>query len=212
MLTASNFGTLCRMRQTTSCATMVKNILYLSPIDTTAMKYGRVKEEVARKELAAKLKNIKPFGLFIDTENPCLGASPDGLIDENGLVEIKCPMSAEHLTAEETVKTLPLRKSIFDKRNPDKINQSHRFFYQIQGLLNITQREYCIFVIWTPKSIKIVRVDVDDAFWKSKMLPFLTRFYYECMLSEILDSRYNKHMPIRNPRYVIEVKEEAVKK
>jgi len=42
--------------------------------------------------LTKKLKReIKLCGLFIDTENPCLGASPDGLIDEDGLVEIKMP-------------------------------------------------------------------------------------------------------------------------
>lgn len=60
------------------------------------MKYGRDNEEKARKEVAIKLKKkIKTCGLFIDEENPCLGASPDGLIDENGLIEIKCPISAD---------------------------------------------------------------------------------------------------------------------
>ncbi|KAL6418944.1 hypothetical protein ACFW04_014155 [Cataglyphis niger] len=95
MLTASNFGTICRMRPTTSCAATVKAILYPSFIDIAATKYGRGNEEVARKELAIQLnKEIKLCGLFIDTENSCLGASPDGLIDDNGLVEIKCPLSS----------------------------------------------------------------------------------------------------------------------
>jgi len=39
------------------------------------------------------------------------------LLDENGLVEIKCPLSAENLTAEEAIKTLPQLKNIFDKKN-----------------------------------------------------------------------------------------------
>jgi len=61
------------MRPTTSCAITVKNISYPVLIDTVAMKYGRDQEEVARKELAAKLnKDIKPCELFIDYENPCL--------------------------------------------------------------------------------------------------------------------------------------------
>jgi len=55
-------------------------------------------------KLAAKLnKDIKSCGLFIDYENPCLGTSSDGLIDENGLIEIKCLLSAEHLIAEEVL-------------------------------------------------------------------------------------------------------------
>lgn len=44
------------------------------------------------------------------------------------------------------------------------------------------------------------------------MLPYLTRFYYDCMLPEILDSRHNRHMPIRNPRYIIEAQQEAAEK
>jgi len=38
------------------------------------------------------------------------------------------------------------------------------------------------------------------------MLPVLLRFYHECMLPEILDSRHNRHMPIRNPKYIVERK------
>jgi len=43
------------------------------------------------------------------------------------------------------------------------------------------------------------------------MLPSLSRFYFECMLPEILDSRYNRNMPIRNPKYIIETKEKLSK-
>lgn len=210
MLTASNFGVVCRMRPTTSCAMTVKNILFPPTIDTAAMKYNRDMEEMARQNLSEILKkDIKPCGLFIDSDNPCLGASPDGVFDEDGLVEIKCPLSAENLTAEEAIRTLPRLKGIFDKKNPNVMNRNHRFFYQMQGQLNITQRTYCIFTIWTPKSVKTVRVNRDNNFWQNKMLPFFTRFYFDCMLPEILDSRHNRHMPIREPKYIVETKEKS---
>ncbi|KYN05017.1 hypothetical protein ALC62_04094, partial [Cyphomyrmex costatus] len=136
MLTASNFGTVCRMRPTTSCATTVKSILFPPSIDTAAMKYGRDMEKVAKQELSKILKkDIKPCGLFIDSNNPWLGASPDGLLEEDGLVEIKCPLSAENLTAEEAIHTLPRLKGIFDKKDLNAMNRNHRFFYQIQGQL-----------------------------------------------------------------------------
>ena len=92
------------------------------------------------------------------------------------------------------------------------MNRTHRFFYQVQGQLNITQRNYCLFTVWTPKSLKIVTVYRDNDFWENKMLPLLTRFYYDCMLPEILDSRHNRHMPIRNPKYIIDAQEKASKK
>lgn len=128
MLTASNFGVVCRMRPTTSCATTVKNILFPT-FPTTAMKYGHDMEEMAKQDLSEKLKKeIKPCGLFIDCNNPYLGASPDGLLDEDGLVEIKCPLSAENLTAEEAVCTLPHLKGIFDRKDSNVLNRNHRFF------------------------------------------------------------------------------------
>ena len=213
MLTASNFGTVCRMRSTTSCGTIVKNILFPPFIDTVAMKYGRENEQIAKEDLETKLnKKIQECGLFIDVDNPCLGASPDGLIDDDGLVEIKCPLSAENLTADEAIEKLPLIKGIFDKKDTNKMNRNHQYFYQVQGQLNITQRNYCIFAIWTPKSLKTVRVNRDQIFWKKRMVDVLTRFYYECMLPEILDSRHNRHMPIRDSKYITDTKEQAHRK
>lgn len=41
------------------------------------------------------------------------------------------------------------------------------------------------------------------------MLSFLKRFYHDCMLPEILDSRHNRHMLIRDPQYVKDAKEKA---
>ncbi|EZA52507.1 hypothetical protein X777_08589 [Ooceraea biroi] len=205
MLTVSNFGVVCRMRPATSCAATVKSILFPPSIETAAMQYGRDMEGIARKQIATKLeKDIASCGLFIGEENPCLGASPDGLIDKDDLLEIKCPLSAENMTADEALQKLLQLKTVFDRKNPDKMNQKHRFFYQVQGQLNITRREYCMFAVWTPKSFKIVRVSRDEGFWKNQMLPLLTRFYYKCMLPEILDSRHNRQMPIRNPEYIIE--------
>ncbi|KYM99959.1 hypothetical protein ALC62_09282 [Cyphomyrmex costatus] len=196
------------MRPTTSCAATVKNIFRTR----APMKYGRDREEVAKNQLAVKLnKKIESCGFFIDSENPCLGCTPDGLIDDD-VMEIKCPQSAEHLTIEEALKTLLPLKAIFNKKYPEKMNHNHKYFYQIQGQLNITKREYCVFAIWTPRSMKIVHVNKDNAFWKKKMLPRLICFYYECMLPEIVDSRYNRNMPIREPGYILEAQRETAKK
>ncbi|KYQ54038.1 hypothetical protein ALC60_07050 [Trachymyrmex zeteki] len=124
MLTASNFGVVCRMRSTTSCAITVKNILFPPFIDTAAIKYGRDKEEMAKQDLAVQLKKqIKPCGLFINRDNPWLGATPDGFLDEDGIVEIKCPLSAKNLSAEEAVETLSRLKRMFNKKIGNKMKK-----------------------------------------------------------------------------------------
>ena len=213
MLTASNFGSVCRMRLTTSCAGKVREILYPPISDALAMGYGHDYENTAREELVIELKKqIRRSGLFVDREFPFLGASPDGLIDEDGLVEIKCPLTAKDLTAQEAAEALTHMKSVFDKKNPNVMNQKHKFFCQVQGQLHISQREYCIFAVWTPNYMKWIRVDKDDVFWDHHMKNFLIRFYHKCMLPENLDSCFNRHMPIRNPEYITNAKAEADEK
>ena len=131
-----------------------------------------------------------------------MGASPDGLIDEDGLVEIKCPFSAKDFTPQEAAEALTQIKGVFNKKNSDTMSRTHRYFYQVQGQLHVSQRQYCIFAMWTPKYMKQIRVDRDDDFWESHMKDFLIRFYHKCMLPEILDSRHKRSMSIRNPEYI----------
>lgn len=89
-LTASNFGTVVKRRATTPCHNLVKALLYKNPVNTPGILYGRVNEKVAI-EIYERLKNVKVkrCGLFIDVDFPFLGASPDGLIGDDGLIEVK---------------------------------------------------------------------------------------------------------------------------
>lgn len=37
--------------------------------------------------------------------------------------------------------------------NTLKLKQNHNCFYQVQGQLHITCRNYCYFVVWSPKGL-----------------------------------------------------------
>lgn len=82
---------------------------------------------------------------------PIFGAMPDGVIDEDGLVEIKCPSSCTNFTPEEAIK---LKKftlfSISNQTNEIKINKKHKYYFQMQGQMKVANRKYCLFVLWTP--------------------------------------------------------------
>ena len=131
----------------------------------------------------------------------------DGLVNENATVEINCPSSAQDLTPDEAIKK---RKFTFWAVNKNgevgEINKNHNFYYQIQGQLRVTNREFCFFTLWTPKGIKIAEVVRDNTFWEEKMFPKLKRFYMDCLLPEIIDPRHNRSMPIRNPNYIKEAR------
>lgn len=79
------------------------------------------------------------------------GASPDGLVGDLGLVEIKCPNTATHI---ETLLGAPI---------------DAKYLKQMQWQMACTSREFCDFVSFDPRlpermQIHIQRVDADPSF------------------------------------------------
>lgn len=170
------------------------------------MKYGRLHERDALIYLKEHMNlKIQSCGLFINPELPYLGATPDGLIDKDGLIEIKCPSSCSEMTPEECIKA---KKFTFFVYNSDfdtiEMNKKHKYYYQIQGQMRISNREFCIFVLWTPLGVYTHKILFDANFWDKCMKFKLRQFYYECLLPEIIDPRYTRGMPIRNPQYILD--------
>lgn len=214
LLTASNFGRVSRMRTTTSCSATVRSILYPSASTTSAMVYGRMNEPKAIAGLQEKLAEdgievtIRPCGLFIDRHLEYLAASPDGVIDDTTIVEVKCPPTATNYHPEDALQQrVTAIHKYFDARDRSKMNPSHHYYYQVQGQLHITESTICYFAVWTPLGVKYVKVLRDDDFWSQKMEPYLTRFYQECLIPEIVDGRKNRNMPIREPEYILAAKQ-----
>lgn len=138
---------------------------------------------------------------------PFLGASPDGLIGDDGIIEIKCPFAARFLTPEDAIATnISNLQSLYKNGKDEKMKRSHIYYYQIQGQLHITQREYCVFALWTPLGLKMEKIIRDDIFWSENMVSQLMKFYENCILPELLDPRLERNMPIREPEYIIEAK------
>lgn len=202
-LTASSFGRICKMRSTTSCGNTVKCLLYSGPICTAAMKYGIEREPFALQQLQEEYGIVvEPCGLFIDKHQCYLGATPDGLIGCDGLVEVKCPAVAEHMTPLQAVAE---KKVNFCNIHEGKMQLKcdHTYMYQIQGQLHITLRSYCYFVFWTPCGMLVQKITRDDLFWELKMEKKLQEFYFKCLLPELVDPRYKRGLEIRDPPHIL---------
>lgn len=210
LLTSSSFGEVCKKRQSTSCASLVKKIIYGSNISSVpAIRYGIDNEETAIKQLEKQEKIIiQSCGLFVDQEHGFLGTTPDGKYAD-GLIEIKCPSSLANLALDDAMKKHP-----FWKRDSDSdsyvINKTHHWYFQIQGQLHITKEDVCMLGIWFGEAIpmKVYLIQRDDEFWKAKMEPKLVAFYHDCLLPELVDPRHSRCMPIRDPPNVIRAMEE----
>lgn len=196
-LTASWFGRVCKMRKNTSCKNIVSEMLYSTFGGSVATRYGIEKEPFALSALEVLEEvEVQKCGLFVDIEYPFLAASPDGLIGDNGTVEVKCPLVAATMTPEEAVANKKVNFCVM-REGKLVLKEQHGYHYQIQGQLHITKREYCFFVFWTPKGISVQKIERSDSFWKTYMESQLVGFYMNCLLSELVDPRYTRGLPIR---------------
>jgi len=118
--------------------------------ETAAMRWGIEMEALARASYEAEVGEMaEEVGFVIHPELHDAGASPDGLVGSDGLVEIKCPETTTHLK-------MVLRRSI-----------DERYMLQMQWQLECTRRCWCDFVSFDPRvdaplSLMIIRFPRDD--------------------------------------------------
>ena len=81
----------------TATGTFVDQVIGVSKLrDTKAMERGRVLEKQVLGELEKKYGTFQSSGLLLSKVEPLIGASPDA-INEDFVVEIKCPSKEKHL-------------------------------------------------------------------------------------------------------------------
>jgi len=116
---------------------LIANTLSLDPIEgptTYAMQIGREREDDARSYYQLLSSgNVQRVGYVEHGDINCFGCSPDGLIGDDGGLEIKCPLPH---TAVRYLDGMDIPKS---------------YYYQIQSSLLITQREWWDFVVYCPE-------------------------------------------------------------
>lgn len=212
-LTASNFGVVCKRKDTTSCSNLVKKLLYQPQVVTPAMEYGLRNEFLAIKRFEKECGlNVTKCGLFVDLDKGFLGASPDGLVEEeNAIVEVKCVPSA---ISQGLLTTAKQKKGFFLELKSEtemRLRRNHNYFYQIQGTLNITGRQICYLIVMTDKneSLYIERIFRDENCWRQEMLPKLEKFYIHCLLPELVAPIFTTRRRLREPAYILEAQKAA---
>ena len=131
------------------------------------IEFGRRHESTAIKTYARKTgHDVAATGLWTDSTGK-YGASPDGLVVDNetgesGLLEVKCLWSRRHKR-----QLAPLTKC------------PNRYFAQVQGQMEVCDREWCDLVLWVPHDLRVLRVPRDRAFWADEMGPAVAAFSEE---------------------------------
>ncbi|XP_050522037.1 uncharacterized protein LOC126894803 [Daktulosphaira vitifoliae] len=195
-LSSSYFGRICFLQPTTCRDNIVKaalrSFIKIQNDNNTndyqnKNEYCQELENLAIKEFEkATEKKVLPCGIFIDENLNYLVATPDGMVGENEIIEIKCPYNIQNMTIREGIQKI---KYLLLNKNSDKIclKRNSHVYYQIQGQLHITKKMNCYLVVWTNYDIYIEIIPKNDDFWNKKMEKKLTNFYMDFMVPKIIE-------------------------
>lgn len=117
-----------------------------------AMQDGIDREFYARERYVQQFGEVEEVG-FIKHPTLEAGASPDGMVGEDGILEIKCPMGSTHT------------ETLMTQEVPSK------YIPQVQFQLLVTGRKWCDFVSYNPMfpenlQLFVKRVEADPVYQK----------------------------------------------
>jgi predicted phage-related endonuclease len=144
-----------------------------------ATEYGNMNERLARFDYELKTgATVETTGFHTHDYDDWLGASPDGFIGSNALVEFKCP---------------------FGLRNGGEfksIDVQWHYYAQMQIQMYVTNRTECDFVQWHKDGLKIELVKRDTEYL-NEILPVLEAFYNDYLI-EREEPHNTKHLKSRH--------------
>jgi YqaJ-like viral recombinase domain len=111
--------------------------------------------------------------------HPFLGASPDGLVGDNVVLEVKCPYSSRNHKI--TSVTVPYLE---DFNGTLRLKKKHQYFYQVMGQLLATNRNECHFVVYTYVDIVVIEIARDEDFINemvSNLSVFFNKHFLPCL-------------------------------
>jgi putative phage-type endonuclease len=138
-------------------AQLICEILTGKPAESysnAAMQWGTETEPLARAQYELKTGNmVNQIGFVVHPIIEQAGASPDGLIGEDGCIEIKCPNTSTHLD------------TLLTQKVPSK------YITQMTWQMVCTGRKWCDFVSYDPRlpenlQLYIERIELDEDYSK----------------------------------------------
>lgn len=161
----------CRRNVKKLCTSLTCN----AKINTPAIQHGKMYERKAILKFEEKT-NLKTenSGLFICVGKPFLGATPDALVQNDTIVEVKCPFNG---CRDEIEPGKNFSFLCYDINNHIVLNKASKYYDQVQGQLFVTKRRYCFFVVYTFKDIFVEKIEYDADYCTGSLIPKLELFY-----------------------------------
>uniref|UniRef100_T1ILH2 YqaJ viral recombinase domain-containing protein n=1 Tax=Strigamia maritima TaxID=126957 RepID=T1ILH2_STRMM len=168
--------------------------------DVAVAEYLRTMESSGKRVVAAVC------GLYVHPTVSYLAATPDRTVEDleedptEGILEVKCPKSMDKKTIIEACKTKTFCLEMTNSKAC--LKHKHEYYFQIQGQLAVTRRQWCDVVVYTEVDIHIERIWFDPGFWEGTLLK-LNYFLKHALVPELILRRIqNGSLLYCNEKYV----------
>ena len=179
-LTASTFGEILKCTDKRNLLKFCETLFCPPKLTTPPVIHGKTYEPIALELFQQKFSTkVAKCGLFVNEEFPNFAASPDGIIDDEIIVEVKCPFTAKDDCISESKSITFLEKNC---NGSLQLKCTHNYFYQIQGQLAICKKKCCFLIVYTFKDLQVFEIQYDESFVKKHMFPVLEEFFHKTYL------------------------------
>ena len=163
LITAKTIKPAMNDRSRGLCQTLIAERItgHVEPVyPNRAMTRGTLLEPEARRIYAAQTgQDVDEVGFArLDTDTCTLGSSPDGLVSDDGGIEIKSPSAKVHVA------------TVLSGAIPD-YNRA-----QVQAFLHVTGREWCDFISYLPGEPLCIIRDYPDPRWQAAIASAAEQF------------------------------------
>ena len=200
-VTASRLKAVCKTSIESPSENLLKSICYSNQakFSNNATRWGCSHEKEAfkkySKEMALCHQNFTAVqsGLVINPEYPFMGASPDGITQcsccGSGCLEVKCPYCKRYdASLSESIDKHSCLEMVDGKL---QLRKSHQYYYQVQCQLFLSRKDFCDFVVWTPKDFHCERIETDHKLWQEASSQAF-EFFKKVVLLELVAKFYSR--------------------
>jgi hypothetical protein len=187
-----------------------------SGFQTYWMKYGIESEPQAVKKYEEQTNaKVCQTGLWVNPKFPFLACSPDGLVNDNGLVEIKSLKVFKNNSIEDiTSGTVVLPKETMKRQcftiedGKCVLRENHAYYYQVQMQLLVTERDFCDFILYAEEGeVSIERIFRNESLI-NEIQNSLTALWFRVLAPEIFEMRVPRGLnPFILPNIELNIRE-----
>jgi hypothetical protein len=203
-ITASKFKSACRTDPANPSKSLILSVCHpeIFRFSNEATRWGCQHESIALEVFSNRSHHedmkVEKCGLFISSDHPFLGASPDGIVQcsccGRGICEVKCPYCHRDDTIEDAVEDGKFcLEKLSNTEDHFQLKRDHAYYYQVQAQLHCTGAPYCDFILYTNEDIFVERIEVDLSFLEENIAKAKVLFE-NSILPELL-GRWYSHPP-----------------